>query len=628
MPVTNLSLTAPTDYTTDQQAIQRRLALAQAMQTQGMTPINTSNRMAGGMMSKVSPWEGAAKLFQAYMGGKGVADAEGQEKDLTGRYNQQQADALAALLKQTTPTEGTPEQAPATPNDDDGNPNPSVAATPAYTPGPADITKAISQYGIASGRPDMGAQYAIAHAGQASLAQALMNSGARPPAAPQSAMPAPAPQTPPMPSTPTGTPMAPSDALGVQAASGSAPGPTTAAAGMIGQPMPSQPPPMAPNPTPVAPAPQPQAAPAPGSMLSLLSPQEIQTSLLMDPSGKMAFEEASKRHAAMQTNVKAINPAEYTPDSLAKFSQTRNFTDLVPVRENKLVNLGGTQVAYNPYALMPGQTFTNTIAPDAALSAQTAARGQAVTMRGQNMTDARQREQNGILADGASSPNVEITAQAIVDRKLPPLSGFALARPSGQATMARVMQLDPSYNAQDWQTAGKTLNAFANGPQGNTVRSLNVVTQHIAALDQAAAALKNGNIQAFNKIGNFIAAQTGQPAPTTFGAMASMVGDEATKAIIGAKGAASDREKAQAAFSAVNSPAQWQGVRAGITQLMGGQLNGLRQQYQGNTGRTDFDSKFLSPETQSLIGHAPAASAGAHPPDISALLNKYGAPPQ
>lgn len=60
--------------------------------------------------------------------------------------------------------------------------------------------------------------------------------------------------------------------------------------------------------------------------------------------------------------------------------------------EMKLANLGGHDLAYNPFALTHGQQMPRSVSPDAQLSAQTA-------MRGQNMSDARAREKNQIDRD-------------------------------------------------------------------------------------------------------------------------------------------------------------------------------------------------------------------------------------
>jgi hypothetical protein len=55
--------------------IQQRMALAQALMQQGLQPLDTSNRSVGGVAYHVSPFEGAAKIAQAYFGAKGMQDA-------------------------------------------------------------------------------------------------------------------------------------------------------------------------------------------------------------------------------------------------------------------------------------------------------------------------------------------------------------------------------------------------------------------------------------------------------------------------------------------------------------------------------------------------------------------------
>jgi hypothetical protein len=71
---------------------------------------------------------------------------------------------------------------------------------------------------------------------------------------------------------------------------------------------------------------------------------------------------------------------------------------LAPRDKLELANLGGKDLAYNPYGLQPGQEFQRTATPGDLLSAATQRRGQDITMRGQNMVDARSREQNALAA--------------------------------------------------------------------------------------------------------------------------------------------------------------------------------------------------------------------------------------
>lgn len=72
---------------------------------------------------------------------------------------------------------------------------------------------------------------------------------------------------------------------------------------------------------------------------------------------------------------------------IAKNGQVQRLDGILPRDELKLANLGGRDVAYNPYALQEGQSFQRTQTPDSAASV-------AATLRGQNMTDARARELN------------------------------------------------------------------------------------------------------------------------------------------------------------------------------------------------------------------------------------------
>lgn len=81
---------------------------------------------------------------------------------------------------------------------------------------------------------------------------------------------------------------------------------------------------------------------------------------------------------------------------IAKNGEMKRLDGALPRDELKLANLGGRDVAYNPYALQEGQSFERTQTPDSLAS-------NAIQMRGQNMTDARAREANqisgGVRAD-------------------------------------------------------------------------------------------------------------------------------------------------------------------------------------------------------------------------------------
>lgn len=101
------------------------------------------------------------------------------------------------------------------------------------------------------------------------------------------------------------------------------------------------------------------------------------------------------------TDVKVATGPDGKPFSyvLGKDGSMKRLDGVQPRDEMKVLNLGGRDVAYNPYALKDGQSFDRTQTPDSLASNALTARGQDITLRGQDMTDRRARDLNGIQMD-------------------------------------------------------------------------------------------------------------------------------------------------------------------------------------------------------------------------------------
>jgi hypothetical protein len=199
-------------------------------------------------------------------------------------------------------------------------------------------------------------------------------------------------------------------------------------------------------------------------------------------------------------------------------------------------------------------------------------------------------------------------AKQIASYRIPPMSSFAMASPRGQAVMALVQKYNPDYQAQRYAQIGDVMKKFTGGPEGRTLRSMNVAIQHLDVLDEAGKALKNGDMPGFNRVANAFAKQFGYEAPTTYEGLRRVVGTELEKAIAGGVGALADREDLMKAFNTANSPEQMQGVIDGFKNLMAGQLKGLKTQYEAGTGFKD-DSAFafsnmVDPEVRPLLNRA------------------------
>lgn len=179
--------------------------------------------------------------------------------------------------------------------------------------------------------------------------------------------------------------------------------------------------------------------------------------------------------------------------------------------------------------------------------------------------------------------------------------------------------ITPEQRAKNWQkfAAEKVaIQRFESGPQGNTIRSLGVVVDHLATLKHLSEALNNGNIERFNELAQRWAEETGSPVPTNFDAAKQIVGTEIIKSL-GVAGAGTQAERAEAAdaFARYRSPRQLLGAIDEVMRpLMVGQLRGLERQFTQSTGLGHDEfvqmlgpeaAKFLTPKANDTVKSEP-----------------------
>lgn len=173
---------------------------------------------------------------------------------------------------------------------------------------------------------------------------------------------------------------------------------------------------------------------------------------------------------------------------------------------------------------------------------------------------------------------------------------------------------DIAKRQQQFKAEQIAIQRFLSGPQGNTIRSLSVVVDHLATMRDLATELQNGNLQAFNRIAQGFAEQTGQPAPTNFDTAKQIVGAEVIKAL-GVAGAGTQAERAEAAnaFNRARSPDQLFGAIKVAQRLLSGQVGGLRKQFVTATGlKGEKFDEMLGDEAKSFLTNkeSPAAAGG------------------
>jgi hypothetical protein len=110
------------------------------------------------------------------------------------------------------------------------------------------------------------------------------------------------------------------------------------------------------------------------------------------------YEQVAKLRPEFDTTPRTANGPDGKPFQyiVGKRGEIQRLDGMLPREELKLANLNDRDVAYNPYEVTPGQTFQRGVSPDTRAN-------NAVTMRGQNMADARARELNSLTREGQQS---------------------------------------------------------------------------------------------------------------------------------------------------------------------------------------------------------------------------------
>jgi hypothetical protein len=172
---------------------------------------------------------------------------------------------------------------------------------------------------------------------------------------------------------------------------------------------------------------------------------------------------------------------------------------------------------------------------------------------------------------------------AILEHRAAPPSGNS-ARSS--QLMQIVQAADPTYDAQQYKTKQGVETAFTIGVPSRTIKAINVADDHLKVLNSTIDALQNGNVKAFNQLGNTIASQFGSPAPTDFNGVKAIVADELVKAILGGAGALGDRKTIQDTINSAMDPDALRSMIKRYQQLMDGQRTGLAEQYKSGGGNS------------------------------------------
>lgn len=335
--------------------------------------------------------------------------------------------------------------------------------------------------------------------------------------------------------------------------------------------------------------------------------------------------------------------ASVMQDAKANLTGKDQLTAFLP----EIMVAGGNLVNKNPLAPGGAGAVVAPVAPTAFETAripmlqQTAnAATTSANAAAANAATARQRLQQETATGELTPQTLDFAAETYRQTGLMPITGMgknaaslrtqilnratelASGMPAAEAAAA------VAANKQDIGSRTKAVKDFSTGKQGQQVNAFNTAIDHLGTMSKLTDALQNNDIKAFNALGNTVARQTGQPAPTDFNAAKQIVTAEVIKAVVASGGGVTERQEAERNFADANSPQQLKGIINTYKQLLGGQLNSLNLQYENTTGRKDFSTK-LTPEAKNTVAklRGETTTTGALAPADQEAMNWANANP-
>lgn len=252
----------------------------------------------------------------------------------------------------------------------------------------------------------------------------------------------------------------------------------------------------------------------------------------------------------------------------------------------------------------------------------------AETIRYHDMLDQERKDR---LAQQKAAQEAVGTHQDTIDK----IARYELPLPSrysknGQALIDAVAEQHPEYDATMFAKKQQAQRDFGSGKEGNLLRGADVTVQHLDTASDLADQLHNTQYPVVNMGINAWKSFKGSPEIKAFNTAKQLVSDEVDKFILGGGGGAlADRKALQDQISAADNPAALKTVIGTLRTLMGGQMQGLQNQYNNAVG----DGKFLvnrdgsprfNPRTMEIfgLGGAPqsalpgARAAAGQPPGM------------
>lgn len=206
------------------------------------------------------------------------------------------------------------------------------------------------------------------------------------------------------------------------------------------------------------------------------------------------------------------------------------------------------------------------------------------------------------------TPQVQTLAKKLVAGEIPYPSAFALKDPLWKTVIQASADLDPGFNAQQYQIRQNVRKSFTSGQDAKNVTSINTLVGHLDSLKKSAERLNNSDLQIWNKLANYGITQTGDARVTKFNMDLGAV--ESELATVFKQTGATDQE-IKAWRERINSSQSPEQLRANINEavtLMGSRLEALHNKYTSAMGPFS-QFQILSPKSRKILSGIVGADA-------------------
>lgn len=179
-------------------------------------------------------------------------------------------------------------------------------------------------------------------------------------------------------------------------------------------------------------------------------------------------------------------------------------------------------------------------------------------------------------------------------------------------TLTAARAADPSYDPSFRKQISTVRQSMITGDSGKSLNRVNTAVQHLDLLVGAAKALENNqDPRSISWIKNAWRTEFGSEVPTNFEAIARTAAGEVAAAILPGGGSVDEREGFAKEFVNSASQKQLSGAITSRIALMGGKIDGTRQQFisafppaKRAKAAEEFDNRFLLPHTREVVQRA------------------------